>query len=622
MATLQFMGFMDHLLKRPCLSDKFGQMLIEFRSHKSADWKFFRNISYFLFLTILPAILSVSIRRAHASEVADLVLFNGKIVTVDENFAIVQALAVKDGRVSRIGTDREVLETKGDRTELVDLGGKMVLPGLMDSHTHPTSASMFEFDHPVPDMESIDDVLEYVRSRTEAVAEGSWITLNQVFITRLREQRYPTCAELDRVAPRHPVVFRTGPDAAVNSLALRLSNIDASTNSAAAGIVEKDPATGEPTGILRGEATKLLKVSSDNRPARHEDHLNRLKALFKDYNSVGITSIADRNADPDSIARYLKLRDADQLTVRIAVSHAVSPAEKISDTQARIREVAKHPLCQGDERLRIVGIKMFQDGGMLTGSAYMREPWGISRIYSISDPQYRGMLFIEKADLREYVRTAVECKLQFTAHSVGDGAVHNLVDVYDDINKSICIRSTRPCITHCNFMSREAIERMAQLGVVCDIQPAWLYLDARTLEDQFGYDRMRWFQPLKSMFESGVIAGGGSDHMQKIGSLRSVNPYNPFLGMWITITRQAKRYDGQMHSEEALSREQAIRLYTTNNAYLLFLDSVTGSLEEGKSADMIVLDRDLLTCPVDEIKLARVLRTYLGGRLVHMAQAQ
>ena len=147
---------------------------------------------------------------------------NGKIVTVDDEFTIAQALSVKDGKILSVGTDEAVLETKGDATEVVDLGGKMVLPGLMDSHTHPTSASMFEFDHPVPEMESIDDVLKYIRSRTEVVPEGSWITLNQVFITRLREQRYPTRAELDRTAPRHPVVFRTGPDAAVNSLALRL----------------------------------------------------------------------------------------------------------------------------------------------------------------------------------------------------------------------------------------------------------------------------------------------------------------------------------------------------------------------------------------------------------------
>jgi predicted amidohydrolase YtcJ len=572
----------------------------------------------------LAALLSVQaqpLRTAQAKETADLVLINGKIATVDKQFTIAQALAVKDGRILRVGSDREVLELKGDGTEVVDLGGKLVLPGLMDSHTHPTGASMFEFDHPVPEMETIDDVLEYIESRTEVAPEGSWITVNQVFITRLREQRYPTRAELDRVAPRHPVVFRTGPDAAVNSLALRLSGIDRATMATGAGVVEKDPATGEPTGILRGAATKLLKISSDKKSPREADYLERLKALFKDYNSVGITSIADRNADPDSIARYLKLRDDDQLTVRIAVSHAVSPADKVSDTQARIREVAEHPLHQGDDRLRIVGIKMFQDGGMLTGSAYMREPWGVSRIYSISDPRYRGVLFIEKEDLKEYVRTAVESNLQFTAHSVGDGAVHNLVDVYEEINQSTPIRATRPCITHCNFMSREAIERMARLGVVCDIQPAWLYLDARTLNDQFGYDRMRWFQPLKSIFESGAIAGGGSDHMQKIGSLRSVNPYNPFLGMWTTITRQAQRYDGQMHPEEALEREQAIRFYSMNNAYILFLDDVAGSLEVGKLADMIVLDRDLLTCQVDEIKSAQVLRTYLGGRLVHQSQA-
>jgi predicted amidohydrolase YtcJ len=569
-----------------------------------------------LYLASPTVILAASLISAQASEIADLVLINGKIATVDKKFTVVEALSVKDGKILSVGTDREVLQTKGYGTEVLDLGGKMVLPGLMDSHTHPTSASMFEFDHTLPEMESIDDVLEYVRSRAEVVSEGSWITVSQVFITRLREQRYPTRAELDRVAPHHPVAFRTGPDAAVNSLALRESNIDARTVPTAGGVIEKDPATGEPTGILRGAATNLLKTK-DARPAREADHIERLKLLFNDYNSVGITSIADRDADPDSIARYLKLRDDDQLTVRIAVSHGVSPADKVIDTQARIREVAKHPLCRGDERLRIVGIKMYQDGGMLTGSAYMSEPWGISPIYSIADPRYRGVLFIEKEDLREYVRTAVECKLQFTAHSVGDGAVHNLIEVYDHINESISIRETRPCITHCNFMSRAAIERMARLGVVCDIQPAWLLLDGRTLQDQFGYDRMRWFQPLNSLFKLEVIAGGGSDHMQKIGSLRSVNPYNPFLGMWTTIARQAKRYDGQMHPEEALSREEAIRFYTINNAHILFLEKVAGALEIGKLADIIVLDRDLLTCPVDEIKSARVLRTYVGGRLVH-----
>jgi predicted amidohydrolase YtcJ len=179
------------------------------------------------------------------------------------------------------------------------------------------------------------------------------------------------------------------------------------------------------------------------------------------------------------------------------------------------------------------------------------------------------------------------------------------------------IRETRPCLTHSNFMSREAIDLCARLGVVVDVQPAWLYLDTATLVKQFGTDRLRYFQPLHSLFAAGVIVGGGSDHMQKIGSFRSVNPYNPFLGMQTAITRRARWYDGQLHPEEALTREQAIRLYTINNAHLLFLENAIGSLEPGKLADFAVLDRDLLTCPEDTIKDTQCLRTYLGGKLVY-----
>jgi predicted amidohydrolase YtcJ len=238
----------------------------------------------------------------------------------------------------------------------------------------------------------------------------------------------------------------------------------------------------------------------------------------------------------------------------------------------------------------------------------------VSKIYSITDPAYRGVLFIPKERLLPIVRTTIESRLQFTAHTVGDGAVHTLLDVYEQINQEGPIRDTRPCITHSNFMSREAVEKLSKLGVVVDIQPAWLYLDTRTLVTQFGLDRLRYFQPLKSVFESHGIAGGGSDHMQKIGSLRSINPYNPFLGMWVTLTRKARLYEGSLHPEEALNREQAIRFYTINNAYILFRDHEIGSLEAGKLADFIILDRDILTCPVDSIKDTQVLKTYFDGK--------
>src|SRR5919201_5383494 len=149
---------------------------------------------------------------------------------------------------------------------------------------------------------------------------------------------------------------------------------------------------------------------------------------------------------------------------------------------------------------------------MLPCLAYIRGAWGVSKIYSITDPTYRGLLFIPPERLKPIVQTTVESGLQFTAHSVGDGAVHTLLDVYEEVNHTTPIRKTRPCITHSNFMSREAVAKLTPLGVSVDIQPAWLYLDTRTLVAQFGYGRLRYFQPLHSLFEAGGIAGGGSDH--------------------------------------------------------------------------------------------------------------
>jgi predicted amidohydrolase YtcJ len=558
---------------------------------------------------------------ARTAEHPEIILHHGKIVTVDKKFSIQQALAIRGERIVRVGSDADILKLKGPDTQLLDLEGKTVLPGLIDSHVHPNGACMIEFDHPIPEMETIADVLAYIRSRAKALAKGEWIEVRQVFITRLREQRYPTRKELDEAAPENPVVFSTGPDASLNSLALKLSGIDKDfkVTDGGPGHAEKDERTGEPTGILRS-CTRYVKSQPSGRQPTELDRTERLLQLFKDYASVGLTTIGDRDASRDHINRYRRLRQQNKLPLRVAVSHHIDTIGAIEKIQQNIRRVTEDPLVKGDDRLRIVGIKTYLDGGMLTGSAYMRRPWGVSKIYSITDPEYRGVLFIPKERLLPIVQTTIESGLQFTAHSVGDGAVHTLVDVYEELSRNMPIRSTRPCVTHCNFMSAEAVRKLAELGVCADIQPAWLYLDTRTLTAQFGYDRLRYFQPLRSLFEAGAIAGGGSDHMQKIGSLRSVNPYNPFLGMWTTIARKAKWYDGRLHPEEALSREQAIRFYTINNAYILFLDDRVGSLEEGKRADLIVLDHDLLTCPVDDIKDTCVLRTYVDGALVYRSK--
>jgi predicted amidohydrolase YtcJ len=222
----------------------------------------------------------------------DLIVHNGKVVTVDANFSVHQAMAVEGGRIVAVGGDADVLATKGPRTVVLDLGGRTVLPGLIDSHVHPSAAAMTEFDHPLGEMESVADVLAYVKARAAALGEGKWVQVSQVFITRLREQRYPTRAELDGAAPKNPVLFSTGPDASLSTLALQLNGIDRDfkVTDGGPGYAEKDPATGEPTGILRG-CTRYVKTAdreAADRGGPLPPHAGAVPRLQRDRHHVGL----------------------------------------------------------------------------------------------------------------------------------------------------------------------------------------------------------------------------------------------------------------------------------------------------------------------------------------------
>ncbi len=561
---------------------------------------------------------SLASNSAMAEEVpADFILQQGKIFTADDSRTMAEALAIRGERIVAVGKNAEVLLYRGPQTTLIDLGGGFVLPGLIDSHVHASGAAMFEFDHEVPEMASIADVLAYVRQRAAVVPEGEWINLQQVFITRLKEQRYPTKAELDAAAPKHPVAFRTGPDASANTLALNENGIDKAFAAAHSDQVHVD-ASGEPTGLLRkyGSILKTKPASTEKKPTQAERD-TRLVELLKDYNSVGITGAIDRNCTLEGQEQFARLELAGQLSVRMRLSRAFEANRPLDQITKDLDAIAADPLFdKGSDRLKIIGIKVFLDGGMLTGSAFMSAPWGVSRIYGIEDPAYRGMRYIPDEFLVPVVRECARRNLAFTAHSVGDGAVSALLDAYATVNKELPIEPTHSTLTHSNFMSADSVRRCAELGIGVDIQPAWLYLDSHTLVAQFGEQRLRYFQPLSSLFAAKVHVGGGSDHMQKIGSLRSLNFYNPFLAMQVAITRMSRFHPTPLHIEEALTREQAIRFYTINNAWLMRSEKEIGSIEVGKRADFIRVDRDLLTCPVEEIRETRVLSTWVDGRCV------
>ncbi|MCS7238251.1 MAG: amidohydrolase [Thermoguttaceae bacterium] len=567
---------------------------------------------------------SHSVANDSSTQEPVLIFVNGKIVTVDKDFSVAEAMAIQGERIIAVGPQAEVHKLAAEAGPVqatVDLAGRMVLPGLIDTHVHPPGASVFEFDHPVPAMESVADVLAYIRQRASVLPEGQWIRIQQVFITRLRERRYPTRQELDEAAPRHPVVFRTGPDAVLNSLALQLCGItkDFEIRDGLPGKIERDPVTGEPTGVLRNCA-RFIKYQSPERSPGFEDRVNALRQLLAAYNEVGITSVVDRSVGEGSIELYQTLLNRGQLTCRVFLTYYVNAQGSWEGIEKGVQFVKSHPLNQYNPWLWLRGIKFFLDGGMLTGSAYMKEPWGVSQIYSIDDPEYRGVLFVEPEPLAKLVRYILENDLQPTAHCVGDGAVEALVNAYVKAANVISLREKRPCLSHANFMTPEAIRLMAEHGIVADMQPVWLFLDGQTLQEHFGQKRLRYFQPYRTLFDQGVTVAGGSDHMQKIGRYRAINSYDPFLGMWTAITRLPRGSDQPLHPEESLSRAEAIRLYTINGAYLTFEEKIKGSLEPGKLADFIVLDRDILTCPVDEIKDTKVLETWVGGKCVYRAQ--
>ncbi len=562
----------------------------------------------------------LSLAPAARADDADLIVHNGKVLTVDAKFATAEAVAVRGGKVVAVGKNAEVLKLKGAKTRVIDAGGNTVMPGLYDSHTHPTGAAGSEVGDPVPLLRSIPEVLDHIKKRATELPEGKWIVIRYAFPTRLKEARFPTKAELDSVSPKYPVLYHAGPAGVANSKALEVSGVTKDTKDPPAGQVVKDEKTGEPTGMLRNAYGVLKGVPGGGGEATAAQRRAAVLKLFALYNEHGITSIADRSAGRGDLDLYLSFQKANELTLRINVARNFGAGGTREAIGKRLDDLIGDdkrggPTGAGDEWVRIGPIKMFLDGGMLNGSAYMRKPWPRGDTYQITQDDYRGLLFIKPEQLNVVVEEAAKRKWQVTAHCAGEGGMDVLLDSYEFVNKITPIKDMRFCITHANFPSQLNLERCKRLGVCADVQPAWLYKDGGTLVKVLGDERMRWFQPYQSWLKYTTV-GGGSDHMLRYDPLDSTNPWSPWLGIWIALTRKLER-GGAHQPDERLTREQSIRLYTINNAFLHNEEKEKGSLEAGKLGDLIVLDRDLMTCPVDEVKAITVRATVVGGKIVY-----
>jgi len=548
-----------------------------------------------------------------AAQPPDVIYYNGHIVTLSASRPDAQAVAIRGSRFLLAGSDAEVRKSAGPNTKLIDLRGRTVLPGLNDSHTHPITSALSERDGPIPVMNSIAEVQSYIRQQAAAAPADRLIFVPKVYSTRLRDRRYPTRYEIDEAAPGRLAMTDNGYASVLNSALLKKLNITRETPQPADGKIIKDK-QGEPTGLVLG-APKLLGSLRQSRAATHQDRVKALEAMQKAYNQVGMTSTIDRGQTMDGFRAYQELHDKHALTVRSYVTYLIDAKGTPRDLReeiARIPWVTGH----GDEWFRVGSLKTIADGGILIGTAYLREPYGMNtKIYGYDDPDYRGVLAVPRENLIEMAKQANQRGWQMTAHTTGGGAVDALLDAYEVADREQSIRNRRFTVTHGNFPNREAIARAAKLGVAFDCQPAWLHFDAPALREVFGAARSADWMPLRSMFDAGIVVAGGSDHMIRFDSRKAINPYNPFFEMWMAITRTLA--DGsKLHPEQALTRLEALRMWTLNGDYLSFEEKIKGSIEPGKLADMVVVSKDFLSCPEDEIKDIEALTTIVDGKVV------
>jgi predicted amidohydrolase YtcJ len=547
---------------------------------------------------------------------ADVILINGKIVTVDKDFTIAEAVAISNDKIIAVGSNAKIGKFSNSQTKTIDLKGKTVVPGLIEAHLHPESASVSELDEEIPDLHSIVELLNWIKGQTLKKNKGEWIIFPKFFSTRMKELRQATLAELDSVAPDNPVFLNGSYGGMINSAAIKISGI--TTNNEKNGVIVDDK-TGKLTGVIRGSAFSLLKLPA-RKPLTAQNRLDALKSMLKRYNRYGFTSLTSGSGDPKSVAMYQDMSKRNELTTRIALN-IILPMNSGNITREKVLEklkTFKFVTGDGDEWVKIGPLKVILDGGILTGTAYLQEPWGDKArdIFGIEDPDYRGVLNYTREELLSIVTAANELNWSFTAHSTGGGGVDLLLDVYGEVNKLKPIKGKRFSIIHGNFFNKEAIKNMSELGVRADMQPAWFYKDADAMEYILGEKRMVSYHPYRSLFNAGVIVNGGSDHMVKWDANTSINPYNPFLAMWTVVTRKTER-GTVINPDEAITREEALKMYTINNAYATFEESIKGSIESGKLADMAILTDDILTCPVDKIKDIESVMTIVGGKIVY-----
>jgi predicted amidohydrolase YtcJ len=570
-------------------------------------------------LLALAALSIASLPSAGAEEPADLVVLNAKVVTVDPKSSTAEAVAVRDGVFAFVGSTAEARKLVGDKTRVIDAKGKTVVPGLIESHVHATGAARGEVTHPFLQLGSIGEIQDWIRRQTQKAEKSEWIQAPRVDVTRIRERRIPTRQELDAAAPDHPAVFiwqyANRQVQVLNTAALRAANITKDTRPPAKGKIHIG-ADGQPTGVIEDAGALTAKFFA-RRNVPESEYLDSLVRLLHRYNECGITSIFERNTNPAGYRTYEKLKADGRLSVRVTTTIGLSSDGTEAGTE-RVITALPFRFGDGDDWVKVGPLKLGVDGGILYGTAFMREPYGSAAapLYGFTDPTYQGDLRISPEKLKAIIRTGHRLGWQMCSHVTGDAGVDAVLDAVEAADRDRSIKDRRYTLIHAYFPNPETARRAASLGVCVDTQPAWYYKDADALASALGGTRLKNFIGLQLWKQAGVKVALNSDHMQGFDPNLSLNPYNPFLAMYVAVTRKTE-HGLVIAPEQCVSRDEALRMVTIDAAYFGFDETRKGSIEVGKLGDLVVLTDDPLTCPVERMKDIKAVLTVVGGRLVH-----
>ncbi|MCC7422868.1 MAG: amidohydrolase [Planctomycetaceae bacterium] len=547
---------------------------------------------------------------------ADLALLGAKVVTLDAKERTASAIAVRDGKIIAVGTDQEIEPLIGGSTEVLRLEGKTVVPGFIESHCHAVGVARGALDETYAELTSIAEMQDWIRRRARELPAGRWIEVPRNEITRLKERRFPTPAELDAACTTHPVLYNSVSNKWVlNSLGFERLGVMAPAGKLPDGELLR-AADGKPL-LVRG-GTKTIRALIPAAPQHPRDEvLSSLAEVLERYNSVGITSIFERATDPQNLELFRELQEKGRLTTRVTGTFRFS-AKSAEAVEKYVAGLNLKP-GEGDEWVKAGPLKITVDGGIHWGTTRLTEPYGPKRIafYRLTDPEYRGEQFYTVAEMQTIFATAQRLGWQMSCHVTGDEGTLRVLEALSRVAADAPeVKQRRFTLIHAYFPSPEILRQCADLGVCVDTQGYLYYKDADVLADIYGTQWAERFIGLGDWVRAGIPVALNSDHMIGLDPDHAMNSFNPLLMLSIAVTR--KTLGGGIHGErQKLNRLDALRTVTLWPARLSFDEDRLGSIEPGKLADLAVLDGDYLTCPEEQIARLRVERTIVGGRTVY-----